>query len=82
MLSVATSIDALAVGLSLALVGVRILLPSVVIGLVTGAMSAIAVQLGGRLGARFGRPMEVIGGLVLLCIGVRIVLEHTLGSGG
>jgi putative Mn2+ efflux pump MntP len=79
MLSVATSIDALAVGLSLAMVGVTILLPSLVIGLVTGVMSATAVQVGGRLGARCGRSMEVVGGFVLLGIGVRIVLEHTLG---
>jgi putative Mn2+ efflux pump MntP len=79
MLSVATSIDALAVGLSLALVGVAILMPSLVIGLVTGFMSATAVQVGARLGSRFGRPMEVVGGLVLLGIGAHIVLEHTLG---
>jgi len=79
MLSVATSVDALAVGLSLALVGVTILLPSLVIGFVTGVMSATAVQVGARLGARFGPPMEVVGGLVLLGIGARIVFEHTLG---
>jgi putative Mn2+ efflux pump MntP len=42
-------------------------------------MSATAVQIGARLGARFGRTMEVVGGLVLLGIGVRIVLDHTLG---
>jgi manganese efflux pump family protein len=78
-LSLATSVDALAVGLSLAMVGIRILLPSVVIGVVTAAMSAVAVQLGNRLGARFGRGMDVVGGLILLAIGARIVFVHTLG---
>jgi manganese efflux pump family protein len=81
-LSVATSIDALAVGLSLALVGVGILLPSLAIGVITAAMSAIAVQLGGRLGDRLGRRMEVAGGIILIAIGLRIVYAHTVGGGG
>ena len=78
-LSVATSIDALAVGLSFAFLEVRIWYPCVVIGLVTAALTAIGMIFGARLGVRFGRGTEVLGGLVLMAIGLKIVLEHTLG---
>ncbi len=76
VLALATSIDALAVGLSLGLVGVSIWVPSVVIGLVTGGLSVLALKVGERLGRVIGRPMEVFGGLVLLGIGIRIVVDH------
>jgi manganese efflux pump family protein len=79
VLSVATSIDALAVGLSLALIDVQIWYPAVVIGLVAGTLSAIGIRLGGRFGALFGRRMEVIGGVVLIAIGVNILVEHLGG---
>ena len=75
-LSVATSIDALAVGLSMAFLQVSVLGPSVIIGLVAAAMTATGMSLGCRLGRKFGRRMEFIGGLLLIGIGVRIVLEH------
>ena len=76
MLSVATSIDALAVGLSLAMLGVHILYPSVVIGIVAAAMTLAGLRLGNRLGMLFGRRMEIAGGLILIGIGVRILIEH------
>lgn len=76
MLAVATSIDALAVGLTLAMLDVGIWYASAVIGIVTGLLSLAAVHLGNRLGARFGRRMEVAGGVILLAIGVRIVVQH------
>ncbi len=76
MLSVATSIDALAIGLSLGLLGVFILTPAVVIGLVTGLLCLLGMRLGQRLGSRFGKSVEVIGGLILIGIGVRIVISH------
>jgi putative Mn2+ efflux pump MntP len=76
MLSLATSIDAFAVGLSLALVGVSIWLPSVVIGLITGGLSLVALKIGTKLGSVFGRRMEAVGGAILIAIGVRIVVEH------
>lgn len=79
MLSVATSIDALAVGFSLALLATPILLPCLAIGLVTFLLSFLAARLGGRLSLRFGRRMEILGGLVLLFIGLRILAEHLLG---
>jgi putative Mn2+ efflux pump MntP len=76
VLSIATSIDALAVGFSLALLSTPILLPCLAIGLVTFSLSFIATRLGGRLSLRFGKRMEILGGLVLLLIGFRILLSH------
>ncbi len=75
-LSVATSIDALAVGLSMSFLRVEVLGPSIVIGLVAGVMTLTGMHLGRRLGERFGRRMGCAGGLVLLAIGVKIVIEH------
>jgi putative Mn2+ efflux pump MntP len=76
MLSVATSVDALAVGLSLAMLDVGIWYASATIGVVTGLLSLLAIRLGNRLGARFGQRMEVAGGVILLVIGGRILLQH------
>ena len=76
LLSVATSIDALAVGLSLALLDVSIWWPAVVIGLVAGAFTTVGMQLGKRFGALLGRRMEVVGGIVLIAIGVQILVKH------
>jgi putative Mn2+ efflux pump MntP len=80
MLSVATSIDALAVGLSFAALGVRVLAPAAVIGVTAGILTLLGVWLGGRLGGRLGRLSELAGGLVLLAIGFRILVEHLLGG--
>jgi putative Mn2+ efflux pump MntP len=74
MLSVAVSLDALAVGVSLAMLGVVIWQPSVIIGGVTGALSLLGIMLGNRLGARFGKPIAVAGGLVLILLGLKILL--------
>jgi len=76
-LSVATSIDALAVGLSLSFIEVRIVFPAVLIGVVAGLMSLIGVRLGERVSGLFGARMELVGGVVLILIGVRIALQHT-----
>jgi len=76
MLSVATSIDALAVGLSFAMLKVSAWYPSLIIGVVAAGMTLIGMNIGGRLGARFGKRMELIGGLVLIGIGVKILVEH------
>ncbi len=80
MLSVATSIDALAAGMSLALLGIAVWVPALVIGLVTAAFTWCGVLLGGRIGAAWGRRAEVGGGLVLLAIGLKILLSHLAGS--
>jgi manganese efflux pump family protein len=79
MLSVATSIDALAIGLSLALLHVSIWYPTTVIGVVTAALSFMGLQLGRRLGEQFGKRMEIVGGVILILIGLRILLTHLLG---
>lgn len=77
--SVATSLDALAIGLSLAMIGVRVWGPSVVIGLVTWALSFAGTRLGGRVGPHLGPRAELAGGIVLVAIGVRILIAHTGG---
>lgn len=76
MLSIATSIDALAVGLSLALVNVAIFLPALVIGLVAAFLTVVGMVLGRRIGALWGKRVEVLGGVILIAIGIRIVIEH------
>jgi putative Mn2+ efflux pump MntP len=72
-LSLATSVDALAVGISMALLKVNVLGPSLVIGLVAGTLSSLGVVVGNRVGQRWGRAMEVLGGGVLLCLAMRII---------
>jgi putative Mn2+ efflux pump MntP len=76
-LSVATSIDALAVGFSLSMLGTTIIFPAVLIGIVAGLMSLVGVRLGERVSGMLGRRVEFVGGVVLISIGIRIVLEHT-----
>lgn len=78
LLSIAVSIDALAVGFTLGLLGVSVWYPAILIGVVTGLLSLAGLSIGRQLGSRLGRPFEVIGGLLLVGIGVRIVLEHLL----
>jgi putative Mn2+ efflux pump MntP len=78
MLSIAVSIDALAVGLSFAMLGVTIWYPSIVIGVVTSGMSLLAIRIGRRLGAMLGKRMEIVGGVVLIGIGFRILLTQLL----
>jgi putative Mn2+ efflux pump MntP len=80
LLSVATSIDALAVGFSLSLLGVSIWTPALVIGLVAGLLTVVGMLLGRRAGDRWGPRVEIAGGLILIGIGVKILLEHTLGG--
>lgn len=78
VLAVATSIDALAVGVSFAFLRVDIWTSILVIGLMTGAFSALGVLLGHVFGARFKSKAEFVGGLILVCIGIKILLEHLL----
>ncbi len=78
LLAVATSIDALAVGVSLAILDTPILLPAAIIGIVTFAFSAAGVVLGRSIGRIAGRNAGVIGGVILIGIGLQILLEHLL----
>jgi putative Mn2+ efflux pump MntP len=74
-LSVATSIDALAVGLSLAMIDVVIWIPSLVIGLVACLFTAMGLFLGTRTGKLWGKRVEVAGGTILIGIGLKILLS-------
>jgi len=76
LLCVACSIDAMAVGLSLAVMNVDILASCLIIALVTLALSLVGLMGGSVLGSRFGKRMEVLGGLILIGIGVRILTSH------
>lgn len=75
LLSVATSIDALAIGLSLAMLDIEILYPAVIIGVITGILSASGIKLGKKLGEIFGRKMELAGGIILILIGLQILMR-------
>ena len=76
VLALATSIDALAVGVSFAFLDIDVWVAVLVIGLTTFVLSVVAVLLGHRVGTRFQRPAEVVGGLVLILIGAQIVAQH------
>jgi putative Mn2+ efflux pump MntP len=76
ILSVATSIDALAVGLSLAFLDVNVLWSALLIGGVSAVLSLLGLNLGNQLGLRFGKSMEILGGLILIAIGLRVVITH------
>ncbi len=76
LLSIATSVDALAVGISLAVLQVEILSPSVCVGIITAGLSIIGIRLGHRSGERYGPKVEIVGGILLFLIGLRILIEH------
>jgi putative Mn2+ efflux pump MntP len=78
LLSIATSIDALAVGFSFAFLRVSIVMPVIVIGVVAFVTTLAGTAVGGRLGHFFERKFEIVGGVVLIAIGVRILFEHIL----
>ena len=80
VLSIATSIDAFAVGLSFGLLRVSVFQPAVVIGIIAAVMTLLGLQLGRRAGHLLGRWMETMGGLVLIAIGAKILVEHLLGG--
>ena len=75
-LSVATSLDALAVGLSFALLKIPILIAISIIGIITFAMSYFGVHIGNRLSFRLGNKAEIIGGIILIGIGTKTLIEH------
>lgn len=77
-MAVATSIDALAVGVSLAFLKVNIWSSILIIGLTTGAFSAAGIYIGNIFGNRYKSKAEFAGGLILILIGAKILCEHTL----
>lgn len=76
ILSIATSIDALAVGLSLAFLKVEIFTPSIIIGIITASLSLVGVKIGRKFGKKYSQKAELLGGLILIGIGVKILIEH------
>ena len=78
VLSVATSIDALAVGITLSLLRISIIMAAVIIGLITFVLSYIGVFIGKNVGHFFESKIEALGGIILIAIGFKILLEHLL----
>ena len=77
VMAIATSIDALAVGISLAMAGdVNIFLAVALIGVITFGMSAAGVKIGNVFGSKFEKKAEILGGVILVLLGVKILLEH------
>lgn len=79
VLALATSIDALAVGLSLGVVRSGILFPALIIGATSFVLTIVGAKLGPVVGRIVGRRAELLGGLILIAIGVKILIEHIAG---
>jgi putative Mn2+ efflux pump MntP len=77
-LAIATSIDALMVGLSFAFLEESILIPILIIGIVTFGLSLVGFKFGSGMGRVFGQKIKILGGLILIFIGIRILAEHLL----
>jgi putative Mn2+ efflux pump MntP len=78
--AIGTSIDAMAVGVTLALIEADIVVTAIAIGLATFAMTTLGILIGHGLGARFGRLAEAAGGVGLIAIGSKILIDHTMLS--
>lgn len=77
ILAIATSIDALAVGITFAFLQANIVISSAIIGIVTFIISIIGVKIGNKFGDKYERNAEVVGGFILIFMGIKILLEHT-----
>ena len=75
-LAIATSIDALAIGITFAIFKTNIIISATIIGIITFAISLIGVKIGNKFGDKFQNKAEFIGGIILILIGLRILLEH------
>ncbi len=80
VLSLATSIDALVVGISFAVLNVAILLPILMIGAITFILCVIGIYIGNSIGHLFENKIQLIGGVVLIGIGIKILIEHFIGG--
>lgn len=79
VLALATSIDALAIGITLAFLPGSIVEAVVLIGLTTFVLAFLGVVIGRRVGQRFGKPAEIAGGVILILIGTKILIDHLAG---
>jgi len=75
-MSIATSIDALIVGLSFAFLKTNIYASIIIIGIVTFIAAMLGILFGKKVGAHFGKKMEILGGIILIAIAVKILIEH------
>lgn len=76
VLSIATSIDALAIGITFACLKIHIVMPVITIGLITFIISVIGVKIGNRFGDKYGKKAGIMGGVILILLGIKILLEH------
>lgn len=76
VLSIATSIDALAIGITFACLKMHILIPVITIGVITFIISVIGVKIGNRFGDKYEKKAETMGGVILILLGTKILLEH------
>ena len=76
VLSIATSIDALAIGITFACLKIHIVMSVITIGLITFIISVIGVKIGNRFGHKYEKKAEIMGGVILILLGIKILLEH------
>ena len=76
VLAIATSIDALAVGITFAFLNVNLVLAVSLIGIITFILSIVGTKIGNRFGDKYERKAELVGGIILVLLGVKILLEH------
>ena len=81
ILAVATSIDALAIGVPFAFLGVNIVEAIILIGITTGIISGVGLKIGNVFGSRYKSKAEMAGGIVLILMGIKILVQHLLGLG-
>lgn len=81
ILAVATSIDALAIGVTFAFLGVNIVEAIILIGITTGIISGVGLKIGNVYGSRYKSKAEMAGGIVLILMGIKILVQHLLGLG-
>lgn len=81
LLAVATSIDALAIGVTFAFLGVNIVEAITLIGITTGIISGVGLKIGNVFGSRYKSKAEMAGGIVLILMGIKILVQHLLGLG-
>lgn len=81
LLAVATSIDALAIGVTFAFLGVNIVEAIILIGITTGIISGVGFKIGNVFGSRYKSKAEMAGGIVLILMGIKILVQHLLGLG-
>ncbi|MDQ1296854.1 MAG: manganese efflux pump family protein, partial [Bacteroidota bacterium] len=79
-IALGTSIDAFAVGISFALLDVKIWVAGFIIGAVTFLASMTAIRIGKSAGEKLGQRVEIVGGVILVAIGLKIFLEHMLAG--